>query len=131
MSRTLPDTKLQHLIGKTLRTGVMVASLTGVLGGAIFLTVHGGQPVSFQSFDGAGSPYAAPWQIVRQAFALHTPDHANQGLAITQLGIILLMLTPIVRVAFSIIGFARERDHIYVAITAIVLVTLIGSLMLG
>jgi uncharacterized membrane protein len=131
MNRTLPDTKLQHLIGTTLRSGVMVASLTGVLGGVIFLTVHGGQLVSFQSFEGAGSPYAAPWQIVHQAFALHAPDHANQGLAITQLGIFLLMLTPIVRVAFSIIGFARERDHIYVAITAIVLVTLMGSLLLG
>jgi uncharacterized membrane protein len=131
MNHTLSDTRLQHLIGTTLRSGVTLASLTGVLGGVIFLTAHGGQPVSFQSFEGAGSPYAAPWQIVRQAFARHAPDHANQGLAITQLGILLLLLTPIVRVAFSIVGFARERDHIYVAITAIVLVILMGSLLLG
>jgi uncharacterized membrane protein len=124
------ETKMQRLIGTTLRTGVMAASATGVVGGAIFLAAHGGQPVSFRVFEGAASPYTSPWQMLRQALAWDSADHANQGLAISQLGILLLMLTPIIRVAFSIIGFSMERDLIYVAITSTVLAILIGSLLL-
>jgi uncharacterized membrane protein len=42
----------------------------------------------------------------------------------------ILLLTPILRVAFSVIGFAMESDRLYVAITCIVLATLMGSLLL-
>ena len=122
------DTKLQHLIGATLRTGVIAASLTGIVGGAIFLAVHSGQLVSFHSFAGATPAYASPRQIVRQAFA--PMGNRNWGLAIAQLGIMILLLTPIIRVAFSVIGFAMENDRLYVAITCIVLATLMGSLLL-
>jgi uncharacterized membrane protein len=122
------DTKLQRLIGATLRSGVMAASLTGIVGGAMFLAVHGGQQVTFHSFEGANTAYASPGQIVRQA--LVPVGNENRGLAIAQLGIMILLLTPIIRVAFSVLGFARENDRIYVAITCIVLATLVGSLLL-
>ncbi len=124
-------TKLQSLIGTTLRTGVIAASVTGIIGGVIFLAAHGGQPVSFRMFEGAASPYTSPWQMLHQALTWHSADHANQGLAITQLGILLLMLTPIIRVVFSIIAFAMERDLIYVAITSTVLAILLGSLIVA
>jgi uncharacterized membrane protein len=122
------DTKLQHLIGATLRTGVIAASLTGIVGGAIFLATHSRQLVSFHSFEGATPAYASPQQIVRQA--LSPIGNTNWGLAIAQLGIMILLLTPIIRVAFSVIGFAMENDRLYVAITCIVLATLMGSLLL-
>jgi uncharacterized membrane protein len=122
------DKKLQHLIGATLRTGVVAASLTGVVGGAIFLAAHSGQLVSFHKFEGANPAYSSPRQIVHQAL---TPiGNADRGLSIAQLGIIILLLTPIIRVAFSVIGFAMENDRLYVAITCIVLATLMGSLLL-
>jgi uncharacterized membrane protein len=122
------DTKLQHLIGATLRSGVIAASLTGIVGGATFLAVHSGQQVTFHSFEGANHAYASPRQIVRQALA--PIGTADRGLAIAQLGIIILLLTPIIRVVFSVIGFAMENDRLYVAITCIVLATLMGSLLL-
>jgi uncharacterized membrane protein len=122
------DTKLQHLIGATLRSGVISASLTGIVGGAIFLAAHSGQSVSFHSFEGANTAYASPRQIVGQALA--PIAHGDRGLAIAQLGIVILLLTPIIRVAFSVIGFAMENDRLYVAITCIVLATLMGSLFL-
>jgi uncharacterized membrane protein len=127
----LAETKLQRLIGTTLRTGVLAASATGVVGGLIFLSDHWRQQVSFHVFEGAVSPYASPRQMLRQGVAWHSADHASQGLAITQLGILLLMLTPIIRVAFSVVGFAMERDPIYVAITSTVLAILMGSLLLS
>jgi uncharacterized membrane protein len=122
------DTKLQRLIGATLRSGVIAASLTGILGGAIFLAAHSGQQVAFHSFEGANTAYASPRQIVR--LALSPIGHADWGLAIAQLGIMILLLTPIIRVAFSVLGFAMENDRLYVAITCVVLATLMGSLLL-
>lgn len=123
-------TNLQRLIGTTLRTGVIVASVTGIIGGAIFLAAHGGQQVSFRTFEGAASPYTSPWQMLHQALTWNDADHTNLGLAIAQLGILLLMLTPIIRIVFSIVAFAMERDRIYVAITSTVLMILVGSLLL-
>jgi uncharacterized membrane protein len=53
-----------------------------------------------------------------------------QPLAITQLGLIVLMLTPVVRVAVSALGFALERDRVYLLITLAVLAILLLSLTL-
>jgi uncharacterized membrane protein len=126
----LNDSKLQRLIGATLRSGVLVASITGIVGGLLFLTASDAKPVSFHLFEGAHSLYAFPGLMLHQAFELHGVTQLERGLAITQLGIIALLLTPIIRVMFSIVGFALERDRIYVAITCIVLTTLVGSLLL-
>ena len=51
-----------------------------------------------------------------------------QLLAVIQLGLLLLILTPVARVAFSLVGFALERDGTYVTLTFIVLAILIYSL---
>ena len=47
------------------------------------------------------------------------------------LGIFLLILTPVLRVVISIYAFAKEKDHLYVWITSIVLVILIISFIIG
>ena len=48
--------------------------------------------------------------------------------ALVQLGLVVLLLTPVARVAASVVGFMLERDWLYVAITAIVLAVLLASL---
>jgi uncharacterized membrane protein len=55
-------------------------------------------------------------------FALHSR-------AVIQLGLLLLIATPIARVAFALFGFAEERDWMYVSFTAIVLAILLYSLV--
>jgi uncharacterized membrane protein len=50
------------------------------------------------------------------------------GRAIIQLGLLLLIATPVARVLFSAIAFALERDYLYVLITLIVLGILLYSL---
>ncbi len=47
--------------------------------------------------------------------------------AIAQLGLLVLLATPIVRVLTSLIAFALERDRLYVVLTAIVLAILLAS----
>ena len=51
--------------------------------------------------------------------------------AYLSLGLIVLIATPFVRVAGSIIAFARERDLRYVLITAAVLAVMCLSVVLG
>jgi uncharacterized membrane protein len=59
--------------------------------------------------------------ILHYAFVL-------RGRGIIQLGLLLLIATPVARVAFSIFGFAAEGDRMYVAFTLIVLTVLLYSL---
>jgi uncharacterized membrane protein len=90
------QTRLQLLIG-TLRCGVITASLTGVLGGIVFLAAQGGQAMSFHLFEGAQAQYASPLSVMYQAFAPIAGGLSARGLPITQLGIMMLLLTPITR----------------------------------
>lgn len=53
---------------------------------------------------------------------------ALRPVGITQLGLIVLVATPVLRVATSVVGFALEGDRLYVAITLIVLAILLMSL---
>jgi uncharacterized membrane protein len=46
-----------------------------------------------------------------------------------QLGLLLLIATPIARVAFSIFAFALERDWLYVGLTTVVFAVLLFSIL--
>jgi uncharacterized membrane protein len=56
---------------------------------------------------------------------------AFDGRGLIQLGVLVLIATPIARVAFSVIGFARQRDWLYVVMTLVVLVLLVYSVTTG
>ena len=60
-------------------------------------------------------------QIVHEAIAL-------RPLGLIQLGLLLLIATPVARVMFSVLGFGLERDWMYVVITLLVLALLIYTL---
>jgi uncharacterized membrane protein len=51
--------------------------------------------------------------------------------AIMTLGLVVLTLVPIARVAFTFVLFVRERDAVFVAATAYVLAGLIAGILLG
>lgn len=53
----------------------------------------------------------------------------GDGLALVELGILILVLTPVLRVATALALFARERDWLYTAIASIVLALTLGSLL--
>jgi uncharacterized membrane protein len=63
-------------------------------------------------------------QIVQQATAL-------RPLGLIQFGLLLLIATPVARVLFSVLGFALERDWMYVVVTLLVLALLIYTLTSG
>jgi uncharacterized membrane protein len=123
------DEKLQGLISITLRSGVFAAASIGLIGGLLFFA-SSPQPADFHSFQGASMPFSSPQQILRQAFLQPGEEMRLRGLSIVQIGVLFLLMTPVIRVVFSIVGFAMERDRAYVLITSFVLLTLIVSICL-
>jgi uncharacterized membrane protein len=116
------DRKIEEIVGDLLRTGVMTSALVVFVGALIYLVRHGHSPADYHVFRGEPSDLRTLSGILHSALTLH-------GRGIIQLGLVLLILTPVARVAFSIWGFAEEHDRMYVIFTSIVLVILLYSLL--
>jgi uncharacterized membrane protein len=115
------DQRLEVIISKLLRTGVMISAAVVLLGAGCYLSKHGGQQPAYRVFEGAPEAYRSISGVVHAAARLDCP-------AVIQLGLLLLILTPIARVGLALAGFALERDGTYVALTAVVLAILVYSL---
>ena len=115
------DRKVEEILGNLLRIGVGVAAVVVLVGAVISLAHHSFEPANYSVFHGALPELRQVRGILRSAMAL-------QGRGIIQLGLLVLIATPIARVAFSIFGFAAEKDRMYLAFTALVLAILLFSL---
>ena len=117
----MTDHRLEVIISVLLRTGVSIAATVVLLGGICFLSEHGHEQPTYQAFHGTAKTYRSISGVIHAA----RPSNCQ---AVIQLGLLLLILTPIARVAFSLAGFALEHDRTYVMLTSIVLLILIYSL---
>lgn len=115
------DERLEKIIATLLRSGVLLSALVVLAGGIGFLTQHGSEPASYHRFGPAPEAYRSIGAIAKSTRSL---DYR----AIIQLGLLLLIATPVARVAFSLAAFELEHDRTYVVLTAIVLTILLYSL---
>jgi len=115
------DRKVEDLIGNLLRAGVFLSALIVFVGAAVYLARHGGELADYRVFHGEPNQLRTIPGVLHEAFAF-------QGRGIIQLGLLLLIATPVARVVLSIVGFAAERDRMYVGFATIVLVILMYSL---
>ena len=116
------DHRVETIVGNLLRIGVTLSALIILAGGVVFLARHGTEPANYRIFRGEPSDLRHVHGIVRTAVGL-------RGRGIIQLGLLLLIATPIARVAFSLFGFAEEKDRMYMGFTGIVLIILLYSLV--
>ena len=87
------------------------------------VTQHFGEnPADYRVFRGEPSDFRTISGVIQSVIS-------GRGRGLIQLGLLLLIATPIARVAFSIVGFALERDRMYVVFTLIVLAILLYSLL--
>lgn len=120
--------QVELLISRLLRTGVF-ASLALVAAGTALTFLHHpaylSDPGQLDVLTGpqASFPHTVPAVL---AEAVHL-----RGQAIVALGLLVLIGTPVLRVAVSIAGFAYQRDRIFVAVTTAVLFLLLLSFALG
>lgn len=116
------DAKLDERIGTLLRSGVTASAFVIFVGGVCYLLRHGHETTHYKSFRGVPPDLRTLSGIITGA--LH-----GRSLAIIQFGVLMLIATPIARVAFSVIAFLSERDILYAVISAVVLLVLLGSLI--
>jgi len=118
----IDDRRIEILLGNLLRLGVLLAAFVVIAGAVIYLARHSGEQANYTVFRGEAAALRSGPAIVVGALRLH-------GKSIIQLGLLLLIATPVARVVFSAIGFLIERDYLYVVLTLIVLAVLMYSLI--
>jgi uncharacterized membrane protein len=124
LGRPPRDEAVEQLLGNLLRAGVVLAAVVTAVGGILYLAQYGGMPAGHRVFAGEPAELRSVRDIIAGALALRSRS-------VIQLGLLLLIATPIARVAFALLAFARQRDGSYVLISALVLGLLLFSLGRG
>jgi uncharacterized membrane protein len=112
------DRRMEIIMGRLLQAGVILASAVVLLGGVLYLRDSPHKVANFRIFS-------------VESASLRYPSHLfplvarGDAVAIIQLGVLLLIATPIARVAFALVAFAIERDRLYVMVSFVVLAVLI------
>ena len=116
----MTDQRFRSVIALVLRGGVLVSGLLISAGfiGSLFVGWRG-------SLFGA----ARSAQDITDFGGLMANILDGRPIAIGQVGLIVLVGTPVVRVIASLVGYLLEGDRAYAAITAFVLLVLLASLL--
>jgi uncharacterized membrane protein len=117
IATSFDDRRMEVMMGRLLQIGVLLASALVLFGGALYLHARAGSPVDYRNFTSERANLRHPAELLRLVAA-------GDGAAIIQLGLLLLIATPVARVVFAVVGFAIERDRLYVAISLVVLAVL-------
>jgi uncharacterized membrane protein len=115
------DERVDRAIGLLLRIGVTLAAVV-VFVSAVWLHTQSPPEVgAYRDFRGEPAELRSPTAVV------HGAMHGDAA-AWIQLGLLILIATPVARVAYSVGAFALQRDWTYVAVTLIVLAVLLYGL---
>jgi uncharacterized membrane protein len=118
------DAQMEIIMGRLLQVGVLLAASVVLVGGAMYLYAHANEQSNYRVFR------AQPVELRHPAGLLRGVVGGNAS-AVIQLGILLLVATPIFRVIFAVVGFAIERDRLYVGISLTVLAVLLYGMLRG
>jgi uncharacterized membrane protein len=118
------DQQVEQTVGNLLRAGLIIAAAVVAAGGLLYLVRHGTEEPHYRIFRGEPADLRSILGIVRNSLQ-------QRGRGLIQLGIVLLLATPVARVAFSVVAFALQRDRLYVMVTCIVLGILLYSIFGG
>jgi uncharacterized membrane protein len=118
------DERIERVISILLRIGVVSASAIVLAGGVHYLFQYGLVVPHYQVFRGEPLHLRSVSGILATALTL-------ESRGIIQLGLLVLVLTPIARVVFSVAAFGIQRDRLYASVTLIVLVVLLFNLLQG
>jgi uncharacterized membrane protein len=118
------DERVERILGTLLQSGVIISGLAVLAGGVVYLLRYGAVPVHYENFVAERESLRSLGDVVKDA--LH-----GDARAIIECGLLLLIATPVARVVLSIIGFALEKERLYVVLTVIVFLILIYGLFGG
>ena len=118
------ERRMDEIMGRLLRAGVILSAVFVLAGGAVYLARHPEPVTDYRVFQGEPEELRTISGIFHEALAF-------RGRGLIQLGLLILIATPIARVAFSVVAFLYQRDWTYVVVTLIVLGLLVYSLLGG
>ena len=136
--------RVELMLSRLLRTGVTVSILLVITGTVVTFVRHGGWDAATAEASGTGGgwmrPDAALAELVKFQNVPPFPHTLRglgqslgegQGRGIIMLGLLVLIATPVLRVAVSIVAFVLDGDRRFVVITSVVLALLLLSFFLG
>jgi len=123
-TRRWTDQVVEERIGNLLRAGVTLSAAVVLFGACVYLVRHGRELPHYRAF--VGTP-----EDLRTVSGIWKNVLAFKGQGIIQLGLLILIATPVARVGFSVVAFAKEHDRLYVVVTLLVLAILTYGLMGG
>jgi uncharacterized membrane protein len=129
-TRLRSERDAELFIGGILRFGVILSCVITLLGGVVYLFQRHGAAKDYSAIAG-DAPFPGADDYLRELSTLLPRVLAGDGAAIIQLGVCVLIATPVIRVAFSAIAFLIGKDYLYVAITLIVLAIILLNMLLG
>ncbi len=115
------DDAIERLLARLLQAGVLVSTLLVVAGGIVFLIHYGTAIPQYSRFAREPAELSSVTGIVRSALR-------GDGRGLIQLGLLVLVATPVLRVAGSLAAFMVLRDRTYIVLTSVVLLLLASSL---
>jgi uncharacterized membrane protein len=118
------EQRMDEIIGRLLQAGVICAAAFVLAGGVVYLARHSTPATNYRVFQSEPVELRTVSGIFHEATAL-------RGRGLIQFGLLILIATPIARVAFSVVAFLYQRDWKYVVVTLIVLGLLLYSLLGG
>jgi uncharacterized membrane protein len=124
MSKSAPawtDEGVDRAIAALLRVGLSIATAVVMAGAVVYLGSHWNEMPVYRTFRGEPAELRSVHSIVRDVWQ---PD----GAGLIQLGVLLLLLTPVARVLFSVVAFALRREFLYVTVTLVVAAILLYSI---
>lgn len=116
------DSTLDLILSRVLMWGMILAIVTTVIGGVLLLRQQGTDIVNHSIFKGEPADLTHVSTIILEAFR-------GDALSIIQLGLLLMIITPVARILSCLIIFAYQRDRLYVVLSGFVFAVLVFSLI--
>lgn len=134
MEKKLDEKEINHeigiFLGKFLRLGVWASCIIAIIGGILYLYQRGSVMPAY-SPPAHGEIFTGTADYLRTFKGIFSGVVSFDGAAIIQLAVIVLISTPVLRVALSIFTFLYEKDYLYVVITIIVLCIILSNMIFG
>src|SRR3990167_8579534 len=122
--KAMTDGRMELIIGNLLRVMVTISAAFVAVGGALYLIRHGLEAPDYGGFDCVSKNLRTLRDVVSVAGDM-------KSVGIIQLGLLLLIATPVARVIFSVFAFLIERDSLSAVVASIVLAVLLLTLTGG
>jgi uncharacterized membrane protein len=120
----MKDEQIQNSLARVMLGGVLFAASIMGAGLVWFLATHEGMSPGDHVFSGEPKYFENPISMIQRALE---PREVGHRRSLIMIGVVLLLINPLVRVAFAAFGFAAQKDRLYTLISLVVLAVLTMS----